>query len=286
LIFSDKLNKAMKKFLPILFSIVLSLFVLSPGEAYAISATMKTVPVSGNYDIGDTFTVAIRVNTGGQAINTVKAYLTFDTTLLKVNSISTAGSFVVGIWPENKYDNVAGTINLVGGVVPPGFTGADGLFATITFQALKAGVSQVNFSSSSAIRLLSDSSNVFDLTTSTSGVYTLVGGTGAGADDDTGDDDDYSDTSGSSGTSGGYHLACMNNACVSVSGSGANLNGCASAGASCSATAIDGGSVGPTALLGLAGLIFISLGTFSQLIHVSSMIKKSRVRSFEKSFYK
>ena len=170
------MNKILSKRAIVSAILVVTMFLsaLSYGaSAYAVTqnpgATLKLDPATGTYSSG-TFNVAIKVDTGGEAINAVKAYLTFPADKLSVVSISTTGTFLT-FWAENTYDNTTGTIHLQGGLPTPGYTGTDGLVATITFKVKDSGTANVSFDLSSEV--LTNSNNTNILSNRVNGEYTL-----------------------------------------------------------------------------------------------------------------
>ena len=136
----------------------------------ASSAILKVSPPSGSCEVGSSFPVAVKVDTGGEAINAFKAYLTFPADKLEVTGVDISGSFAT-FWIEHTSDNVAGYVHLQGGLPTPGFTGSDGLIATITFKAKASGTAAVTFDSSCLVLRNSDSTNI--LASVENGSYTL-----------------------------------------------------------------------------------------------------------------
>ena len=134
-------------------------------------AILKVSPVSGNYNVGDSFQVAIKVDTGGEAVNAIKAYLTFSADKLEVTNLDYTNGSSISFWIEHQYDNSTGTIHLQGGVPTPGLTGADSTIATVTFRARVTGNASVAFDSSS--KVLRNSDNVDILSNRVNGSYTL-----------------------------------------------------------------------------------------------------------------
>lgn len=95
-------------------------------------------PSSGNVSVGQSFSLALRVNTGGTAINAAEGSVVFDQQKLSVTSVSKSGS-VFSIWAEEpKFSNAEGTIEFAGGVPNPGYSGSNGLVLTINFKAKSA----------------------------------------------------------------------------------------------------------------------------------------------------
>lgn len=178
----------MKKLLAIFFSFILLLGFVTPTQAVG-SATFTLTPLSAAKKVDNLFSVEVRVNTAGTAVNTMKAYLTFDPQVLEVTSISTTGGSVATIVTENEPDNVNGTIHITGAATGSGFNGATGLFATINLRAKAAGTSTLTFTSDSRIISNADNTDILNFTGLQNGSYTVSGtsstasnGTGAAGD--------------------------------------------------------------------------------------------------------
>ncbi len=137
----------------------------------AAGASMYMSPSTGTYVIGGKFSVAIIINSGGQAINAAEGSISFDTDLLKV--VSVAKGSVFKYWTtEPSFSNSASTVNFGGGVPPPAFNGTAGRVITISFQAKKAGKAQVRFTAGAVLANDGKGTNV--LTSMGSASYTLV----------------------------------------------------------------------------------------------------------------
>ncbi|MBD3248151.1 hypothetical protein GF382_02575 [Candidatus Falkowbacteria bacterium] len=162
----------MKRFSSIILS-VLFLFslILPPMTARAASASLYLSPSSGTYVVGARFSVTVRVNTNGAAINAAQGGISFDKDVLKVVGISTGGS-VFNLWTtQPTFNNGGGTISFAGGVPHPGYTGSGGTICTITFQSLKAGAGGVRFNSGYV--LANDGKGTNILSSMGSGNYTI-----------------------------------------------------------------------------------------------------------------
>ena len=130
--------------------ITIAIFCLSfsfTPVSHAGNASLYLSPSSGTYTVGNTFSVAIKVNTGGIAINAGEGSLVFPPDKLEVVSISKSES-IFNLWTtEPTFSNSSGTINFGGGAPQPGYTGAAGTIITATFKAKIACNVNVNFSS-------------------------------------------------------------------------------------------------------------------------------------------
>ena len=81
-----------------------------------------------------------------KSINNGEATIQFPVDMLEVVSV-TKGSSIFTLWVEEpKFSNTTGKISFNGGVPTPGFTGASGYIATVTFKAKKQGTASIIFS--------------------------------------------------------------------------------------------------------------------------------------------
>lgn len=162
----------MKIFFRIILSLSLAFSCLVPAmPAQAAGATLYLSPSSGTYVVGSRFSVAVRVNTGGEAINASQGSISFDKDILKVTGVSTGGS-IFSLWTSQPtFNNGAGTVSFAGGVPHPGYTGSAGTICTISFQSLKTGTAGVRFTSGFA--LANDGKGTNILSTMGSGSYNI-----------------------------------------------------------------------------------------------------------------
>jgi hypothetical protein len=166
------------------FAIALGWFALSAGTitpAYAQSAGSAKVsisPASGSYAVGKTFVASVMLDSGGGVgVNAADGALSFDPSLLAVQSISKENS-VFNLWTSNpSFSNTAGTVDYSGGS-NDAYTGSSGDVVDVTFKVLAAGSASVKFSSASALAADGQGTNV--LGGNTGATYTL-GGTSAPA---------------------------------------------------------------------------------------------------------
>lgn len=126
----------------LLLPILLVLFVF-PQIAQA--ASLRLSPASGTYNVGQTMSVSVLVNSTDQAMNAVSGILSFSRNLLEVTSLSKGGS-IMSLWvKEPSYSNSTGSINFEGVVLTPGFSGSTGNIITINFRVKDIGTAQVGF---------------------------------------------------------------------------------------------------------------------------------------------
>lgn len=153
----------------ILFIATVSL--LTASSALAANASLYLSPSAGNYTVGNTFLVEVKVNSGGVPINAADGTLIFDPDKLEVKSISKEGS-VFSLWVQDPiFSNSLGTINFAGGKPSPGFTGAAGKVINIIFKARTSGQANLSFAAGSV--LADDGKGTNILASMGAGVYTL-----------------------------------------------------------------------------------------------------------------
>jgi hypothetical protein len=126
-------------------------------------------PASATYNEGDRFSVELQLNSP-EAVTSVKSYLEFDSSKIKVESIDTAAG-IFPYWWENSFDNETGKIQLQASLPSPG--AKEGLIARINFQAVQGGQTPVTFDASSLALKPSDE-NILNLTASVGAQFSLV----------------------------------------------------------------------------------------------------------------
>jgi hypothetical protein len=119
-------------------------------------------PASGNYHVGDSFSVLVNINTGGESINAGEGHITFDNTKLQVLDLGYTQS-VFPLWTDvPSFSNSEGVINFVGGVSNPGYVGSAGTILNVTFKAKAEGSAWISFSSGSILANDGNSTNIGD----------------------------------------------------------------------------------------------------------------------------
>lgn len=158
----------MKRLFPILVLLIFSLAVASSVQG--ASASLYLSPSSGSYSVGSTFSVKVKVNSGGEAINAAEGTLLFNSNELQVVNLSKSGS-IFSLWTtEPIFSNSAGNIVFGGGTLK-GFTGTSGTIITISFRAKATTSARVSFSSGSVLAADGKGTNI--LGKINGGVYTL-----------------------------------------------------------------------------------------------------------------
>lgn len=149
--------------------VFLGIFILfSPAKANA-AGTLYLTPASGSYAVGTTFIVSVHVNTGGETVNAVSAYINYPSNLLDVSWVG--GTSFMTIWAEKT--GGGGLVKLSGGVLPPGFTG-NGLVGSVGFKVKKTGSATLSIASGSHVVTQSGNSDILALGSSGGATFTLV----------------------------------------------------------------------------------------------------------------
>jgi hypothetical protein len=148
------------------------LFIILPTKADA-AASLYVAPPSGTFILGNTFTVSLYVNTGGQSINAVEANLSFPPDKLQVVSPTTGKSFIQVWVSQPTYSNENGTLKFQGTIPTPGINTDAGLVSTVTFRVKTPGTATVRFLDSSRV-LLNDGRGTDVLGQKTDGIYYLT----------------------------------------------------------------------------------------------------------------
>lgn len=125
---------------------------LSLGSPIVVrAATMGFSPSIGTYSVGQTFSVTIRVNAAGKAMNAAEATATFPTDLLTLKSVSKSSS-VLQYWATNPSgSNASGRVVFSGGLPSPGYSGSAGTLIVMTFQAKAVGTAKLAMTSGSVL---------------------------------------------------------------------------------------------------------------------------------------
>lgn len=139
---------------PIKFSWCLALvfiFALFSGAKAASAASLSLSPASGSFQVGQTFSVRVTVDSPNAAINAVSGVVSFPQDKLKITSLSKTGA-IVSLWvQEPSFSNEVGTMNFEGIVLNPGFQGDAGRIITVNFQVKAAGAANIAFASGSIL---------------------------------------------------------------------------------------------------------------------------------------
>lgn len=154
----------MKKLIVLFIAIIGFLMIVSPASA----STLNLSPGSGEIGLGQVFSVGVRLNTQGEAVNAVSAFLSYDKDKLEVAWVSVGSAFAIEA--EKSYGG--GVVKISRGSVS-GVTGNVNV-ATIGFKGKAQGVANVTYIGGSAVPRASDSTDSLNLGGSSGGKYTVV----------------------------------------------------------------------------------------------------------------
>jgi len=145
------------------------LFVLVAIPASA--ATLSTSPATVNVVAGQTFSLPITVDSAGASVVTVKAQLSYPTTLVDATGFSFASGWMQLAQPG--YDQMGNGVLIKTAGFPGGFVGTK-ILGTVTFTAKQSGTATISISNASQV-LNNQSLNV--LTGSTGTTLSIAGAT-------------------------------------------------------------------------------------------------------------
>lgn len=153
--------------------IILSLFfafafLLFPK--FALASTLYLSPGSGNIPVGGVVSFQVRLNTGGEGVNAVSAFLSYPADKLDVAWVSPTGTF--GIEAERSFGG--GIIKISRGNLSP--VSGNVSVATIGFRGKTEGSATVAFIGGSSAPRASDSSDSLNLGGSGGAVMRIVKG--------------------------------------------------------------------------------------------------------------
>ncbi|MBI4426676.1 MAG: hypothetical protein HY567_03800 [Candidatus Kerfeldbacteria bacterium] len=140
--------------------------------ALAAGASLKISPGSGTYEVGGLIDVAFVLDTGGEAVNAVKADIVFPADKLQIVNPAASTSFI-SVWlTAPTFSNADGTLNFQGGLPNPGINTSSGFISTVTFRVKSAGKAVVRYLPSSLV-LRNDPDGTNILTSSGTAEFTL-----------------------------------------------------------------------------------------------------------------
>ncbi len=143
-------------------------FLFVSSKSVSAAAYLYFYPSKGSYAVGSTASVTVGVNTGGQAVNAVSAYVNYPTDTFDVAWIS--GGSAITIWAEKS--GGGGLVKLSGGTLSP--ITSQATIAVIGFKVKKTGTASLSFASGSHVVTQSGNSDILSLASSGGASYTLV----------------------------------------------------------------------------------------------------------------
>lgn len=124
-----------------LLTILILLTWVSASSAQVNAGFLKFDQSSYDLEVGDTFDVQIIVNPGSDQVTSVDSYVTYDSQIVNATSV-TEGSY----FPTVLNDLTNGKVYVAGLVDSPSdFKSGTGTVATISFEALKEGTTELVF---------------------------------------------------------------------------------------------------------------------------------------------
>lgn len=139
--------------------LILFFLILVPIVTGAQAASLKFDKTTVTTTNGATFSIAVTVDPGSDSLSSTDIYVTYDSTFLKVNSVSAGTLFPTVTHDESTSGKVyiAGMVNDVSASVTTA-----GTVATITFQSLKDGSTSLAFDCSTS-KIIKNDINASDV---------------------------------------------------------------------------------------------------------------------------
>jgi hypothetical protein len=136
-------------------------------------ASLYLEPGTGTFTVGNTFTVSLYLNTGGNDINAVDAVLEFPPDKLQVVN-PTAGKSIISTWVvQPNFNNTTGRLRFQGVIPSPGINTSAGLVSQVTFRANALGKAVIRIKDESRV-LLNDGRGTDALGHRSNSIVTLV----------------------------------------------------------------------------------------------------------------
>ena len=107
-----------------------------------LAASIYLTPTSGNYSVGSTIRITVKVNTNTTAVNTAESNITYSTDTLDLLSVSSGNNFYLASPGSPGKGN--GTAFFSGGIPTPGYNGTGGVLGIMTFRAKAQGSASVS----------------------------------------------------------------------------------------------------------------------------------------------
>jgi len=142
---------------------IISVLFLSFSSVHVVEAadaSLYLVSESNSYYVGETFSVRLKLNTGGVPIGAAQAVLTFPDDKLEVISMSTSES-IFSLWVQEPTVSV-NTMSFTGEVIG-GFTGDGSVFA-VTFHVKAGGVAHVAWSGARVLSFVTEPEDILEST--------------------------------------------------------------------------------------------------------------------------
>ncbi len=168
----------MRKILLRLFVYILFFLIVPVVFGKVAAATLKFDKTSYTVAVNGTFQVQVMVDPGSDQLNSVDAYILYDSNVLKVQSVAN-GTLFPNVNPDTS---TAGTVYIAGYVSNPASSiSTGGTIATITFQGLTDGTATLTFDCSTS-KIVKDDINATNvMQCSQNGQATVTVGAGGPA---------------------------------------------------------------------------------------------------------
>ncbi len=126
----------MNIFYKMFFRLILFVFFIMPTFSYA--ASIYFVPSSGNYTVGEQFSVNVFVSSSEKEMNAVKATISSIGNNLQIVSVSQSGS-IIDFWAQEPQLIGSNDIYFEGVMLGGGYSGSAGKLATLVVRARSKG---------------------------------------------------------------------------------------------------------------------------------------------------
>ncbi|MEK7067743.1 MAG: hypothetical protein AAB956_01970 [Patescibacteria group bacterium] len=113
-------KKLQKRNILLFIFLISGVFGYSPlSYAQTYTASLYLSPSTGEYTVGNTFSIDVKVNTGGAAINAAEATLAFNPNSLEIVKLAKNNS-IFALWTQEPvFSNAPGSMSFGGGLPSP-----------------------------------------------------------------------------------------------------------------------------------------------------------------------
>lgn len=167
----------------VLYLLVISIVAFFLSPQYSRAADLSLTPATGSVSAGQKLSVQVVVDPSGDSVNASDGTITFDKSLLSVDSVTKDGS-VFSLWTADpSFSNTEGTINFSGGT-PTAFSNK-GKIMTVVFKGKAPGSATISFSKASILAADGKGTDVYK--TGNSATLTVTEAASAPAEESTTD---------------------------------------------------------------------------------------------------
>ncbi len=136
------------------------------------NSTLRLQPEAGVFDLAFERPISILVDTGDESINALRIDASYDPTAVDIEDIDVSHS-ICDQYLEKEADVAAKEIRISCIVLPPGFSGSQGLVADIIFKPKKVGTARLEFDADTQV-LANDGLGTNVLRRATGGGFRIV----------------------------------------------------------------------------------------------------------------